>query len=364
MELEGDPEGLQQKVRLELAENTAVQLRVQCYESILKAGVLSSSEIQTIEDEHDSVLWDTIPKLLMPGFPALDKHLLELGDRVGEFWLVQQYANHQHVLLAVNEQYENVVVKLRNKRSVTTAEEVESIYQEFNLLTHTLDHPHIIRCVSMLHSQSHVHLVLQYGGDFCMEQVLSTQPGRHLSRDDAVDCTTQIASALSHCHANDVTHGQVSLRHVSVEMARNRLVCRLVDFSMAAHVPDSSTRETMCGSLPCVAPETAMGEPFWPKPADCWSLGVVLLETACGQGSLELSVPWRRCAHIAQAMREILEFFAQAGSHAQAMASMDGVHDGAALACLEALRRPEPLRRASASDPVDVLSARRVKAIG
>ncbi|CAK0909387.1 unnamed protein product [Prorocentrum cordatum] len=207
----------------------------------------------------------------------------------------------------------------------------------------------------MLHSQSYVHLVLQYGGDFCMEQVLSIQPGRHLSRDDAVDCTIQIASALSHCHANDVTHGQVSLRHVSVEMARNRLVCRLVDFSMAAHVPDSSTRETMCGSLPCVAPETALGEPYWPKPADCWSLGVVLLETACGQGSLELSVPWRRCAHLVQAMREILEFFAQAGSHAQAMASMDGVHDGATLACLEELLRPEPLRRASASVAADVL---------
>ncbi|CAK0882579.1 unnamed protein product [Prorocentrum cordatum] len=145
-------------------------------------------------------------------------------------------------------------------------------------------------------------------------------------------------------------------------MARNRLVCRLIDFSMAAHVPDSSMRETMCGSLPCVAPETALGEPYWPKPADCWSLGVVLLETACGQGTLELSVPWRRCAYLAQAMREILEFFAQAGSHAQAMASMGGVYDGAVLACLEALLRPEPLRRASASDAVDVLSARRVKA--
>eukprot|EP00959_Pyramimonas_sp_CCMP1952_P434444 9096885-Pyramimonas_sp.AAC.1 len=76
-----------------------------------------------------------------------------------------------------------------------------------------------------------------------MEQVLSTHPGYRLSRDDALDCTIQVASALSHCHANDVTHGQVSPRHVSVEMANHRLICRLVDFSMAARIPDGHTRQ-------------------------------------------------------------------------------------------------------------------------
>ncbi|CAK0892776.1 unnamed protein product [Prorocentrum cordatum] len=249
-----------------------------------------------------------------------------------------------------------------NKRSVTAAEEVGSIYQEFCLLKHTLDHQHMIRCVTMLHSQSHVHLVLQYGGDACMEQLLSTQPGCRLSRDDALHCTTQVASALSYCHAIDVSHGQVSPWHVWVEMARNRLVCRLVDFSMAARVQYVSTRKTLCGALPCVALETALKEPYWPKPAACWSLGVELLEAIGGQGPLELSVRWRRGASLAQAALETLELFAQAGSHAQAMASMGGAHDDAALACLEALPRPEPLRSANASDVVEVLSARRVQA--
>ncbi|CAK0817468.1 unnamed protein product [Prorocentrum cordatum] len=157
MELEGDPEGLQHKVRQELLENAAIQLRVQHFENTLRTEVL---ECQTVEDEHLSLLWDAVPKLLMPGFPALDRGLLEQEDQVGEFRLVQQYVNHQHVLLAVSGQHDFVVVKMRNKRSVTAAEEVESIYQEFCLLKHTLDHPHIIRCVTMLHSQSHVYLVL------------------------------------------------------------------------------------------------------------------------------------------------------------------------------------------------------------
>merc|ERR1719382_809180 len=140
-------------------------------------------------------------------------------------------------------------------------------------------------------------------------------------------------------------------------MAWRRHICRLLDFSKAAHVPDSSTRQTLCGSLPCVAPETALEEPYLPKPADCWSLGVVLLETACGQGSLEMSVRWRHSTPLARAARQIFEFFAQDGCHAEAMTKMGSVRDDTALACLEALLRPEPPRRGSATDAVEVLSA-------
>ncbi|CAK0808293.1 unnamed protein product [Prorocentrum cordatum] len=210
----------------------------------------------------------------------------------------------------------------------------------------------------MLHSKCNVYVVIQYGGDICMEQALSTQPDHRLSRDDALNCSAQVASALSLCHAQDVVHGQLSLRHVAVEIAWNRHICRLVDFSMAAHVPNSSTRETPCGSLPCVAPETALEEPLLLKPADCWSLGVLFLETACGQGSLELRVRWRRGETIAYAARRIFEFFFQHGCHQEAMSIMANVHDDMILACLESVLKPEPVRRAKASHIVEMVSAR------
>ncbi|CAK0834225.1 unnamed protein product [Prorocentrum cordatum] len=359
MELAGNPGRLQHRVSLELQENAAIQLRVRAHTSTLNQGVPSGMQLQDIEDKFSSLLWNAIPDMLMPDFAPLNERLLECGNRVGEFQLVRPYPDHQHVSLAVNGQHENVVIKVYDKRSITDANRVESIYQEFCFLTHTLDHPHIIHCVGMLHSQCSVHLVLQYGGDVCMEQVLSTQPGYRLSRDDALDCRTQIASALSYCHAQDVVHGQVSLNHVAVETALNRHICRLVDFSMAAHVPFSITRETLCGSLPCVAPEAALNEPYLPKPADCWSFGVLLLETACGQGSLKLSVQWRRGESLAYAAWQVLQFFSHAGCHTEAMTKMGNSLDGVTLACLEAVLQPEPARRTSASDMVGMLSTRR-----
>ncbi|CAK0872720.1 unnamed protein product [Prorocentrum cordatum] len=356
IELTGDPEGLQQSLSLELIENAAIQPRVQAFANDANQGVPSARDLKLIEDEFRSLLWNAIPNLLMPDFAPLNKRLLECGNQVGDFRFVRPYSDHHHVVLAVKGQHEKVVIKVHDKRSVTEAKEVESIYQEFCLLTHTLDHPHIIRCVGMLQSQCYVYVALQYGGDVCMEQMLSTQRGHRLSRDDALNCSAQVASALSYCHAQDVVHGQVSLRHVAVEIACNRHICRLVDFSMAAHVPNSNTRETLCGSLPCVAPETVLNEPYLPKPADCWSFGVLFLEIVCGQGSLELSVQWRRGESLAYVAGNILEFFSQAGCHTDAMTKMGNAPDGIILACLGAALKPEPVRRASASDMVGMLS--------
>ncbi|CAK0856955.1 unnamed protein product [Prorocentrum cordatum] len=364
MELAGDPEGLQHRLSLELQENAAIQLRVQAFADNANQGVPSARDVKIIEDEFRGLLWNAIPNMLMPGFAPLDKLLLEDGNGVGDFRFVRSYSDHHHVLLAVKGQHEKVVIKVHDKSSVTDAKKVESIHQEFCLLTHILDHPHIIRCVGMLQSQCNVYVALQYGGDVSMEQVLSTQGEHRLSRDDALICSAQVASALSYCHAKDVVHGQVSLRHVAVEMACNRHICRLVDFSMAAHVPNSSTRKTLCGSLPCVAPETVLDEPYLPKPADCWSVGVLFLETACGQGSLEKSVQWRRGESLAHAAWKILEFFSKAGCHTEAMTKMGNALDGTTLACLGVVLKPEPARRATASDVVEMFSAAHTEETG
>ena len=91
--------------------SAAVQLRMLFFESDLKSGGLSPNERQVFEDKRNSLVWETIPELLVPSFAPLDSRLLELENRVGEFRLVRQYANRQIVLLAVNTRHEQVVVK-------------------------------------------------------------------------------------------------------------------------------------------------------------------------------------------------------------------------------------------------------------
>merc|ERR1719149_250508 len=63
---------------------------------------------------------------------------------------------------------------------------------------------------------------------------------------------------------------------------------KIVDFSCAMVAKDGITSITLFGDLPCQSPEmlcASVDSPYLPKPGDCWSLGVLLLEIAGGKGS-------------------------------------------------------------------------------
>jgi len=84
------------------------------------------------------------------------------------------------------------------------------------------------------------------------------------------------------------------------------------------------------------------------KPADCWSLGVVLLEAAGGMGSMRRAVGWPDDAGLEPAAARIRTFFSRDGSHARALAVVGGVLSHAVLARLSGLLEPEPAARAVA----------------
>ncbi|CAK0839729.1 unnamed protein product [Prorocentrum cordatum] len=180
-----------------------------------------------------------------------------------------------------------------------------------------------------------------------LHERLMDQPGYRLDLEDAMDCAMQIAGALAYCHSRDVVHRQVSLEHIIVEDQSETLFCRMVDFYQAALRPESTPSTTLCGDLPCIAPEVALDESYFAKPADCWSLGVVLLEAAGGLGSMRQAVGWPEEAELTPTARRIKNFFSREGSHARALAVVGGVRSEPVLAKLSALLEPRPTARAA-----------------
>ncbi|CAK0896734.1 unnamed protein product [Prorocentrum cordatum] len=265
---------------------------------------------------HHKLLWEAVPEALMPKFDPIDRNLVETRYRVGNYQLTNRFrARSGTVLLADRSESEKLVLKVYDKSICVSVEDLECIDRELRFLRDRLRHPHIVRCSSMHHSFSRVYLALEFGGMQNLHQRLHDQPGYRLDLEDAVGCAMQIAGALAYCHSRDVVHRQVSLEHIIVDDQYDKLFCRLVDFNRAACCPDSTPSVMPCGDLPCIAPEMALDESYFAKPADCWSLGVVLLEAAGGLGSMKQAVGWLERAELEPTARRI-------GASSPAMAAM------------------------------------------
>lgn len=312
-----------------------------------------NEHLQSVVEHHHELLWESTPRALMPRFAPVDRDLVEQTNMVGGYTLVHRFRTVEGKVLQATKDDQEAVIKVYDKSTYVSAGDLECIYREFRLLTNILAHPHIIRCHGMLHSLSRVYLIFEFGGMQNLQLRLLDQPGYRLELEDAMACVMQIGDALAFCHSQDVVHRQVSLEHIVMEDDLDRPCCRLVDFLSATRCPPTQRSATACGDLPCIAPEVAVEELYFPRPADCWSLGVVLLEAAGGLGSLMRAAGWNEDTEPRRAAADIRDLFSREGNHARALASVGGVRSGRALAVLQALLRPVPADRATMQAVLD-----------
>lgn len=163
---------------------------------------------------------------------------------------------------------------------------------------------------------------------------------------------SQIATGLSYLHGKNIAHRDVALEHIVVQTGDVvddgtpiAPVYRLIDFRSALVVDDATTSRTVLGCLPCMAPEMAIGEPYYPKLVDLWSLGVVFLEVCAGLSTLQRFVHWDDDVPVVTAGRQIMERFTRPGAHDEALGLLGAARDPSIVAKLEALLQPDPQRR-------------------
>jgi len=315
----------------------------------------SKDELDKLEALHRRLLWEDVPRELMPHFRPVDKDLEETDESVGEYTFQQKMSTRNGMVYeAVDSKKDRkVVVKVTEKCDVVTPGEVEAINRELRFLTGFIRHPNIIPAVDFLHGPRRVYLVTDHGGNHNLSQWLSELPGSCMNADDALKCFSQVSAALTYCHGKDISHRSVSLEHITIKRNDDGvLVTKLLDFRSAMVVKAGASSIALCGTLPSIAPEVLRTEPYLPMSCDCWSAGVVLLEMVGGKGSLfaavQMDVADARTPSSAEERyaiaQKIQRYFQTPGNHQIALACMNSAENAIVLDILTRLLQPERKR--------------------
>jgi len=309
-----DPRAFRHDIRLARTNWAISVARVQMFLAA-EPDPVDAEALQRLQRQHHRLLWENIPRALMRTFPTIDRMLIETPNSIGQYTWVSPYRTVQGIVMqAVNKDGQSVAVKVIDKSKVFMFSELEGIYRELRLLQGKVQHANIVRCVELLHGANRLYLVTEYAGAANLRQVLEARPDRRFEGPTRDSCILQVIGALAYLHERRISHRNVSLPHVVLEEVAGGFHCRLVDFQCAVEVHDRQTMSTtICGTLPCAAPEVILGGPYVPWLADCWSAGVVFIEMAGGLSSMSQSVGYNPDSPVDAAVA-IQAFFADPAS--------------------------------------------------
>ncbi|TMW58175.1 hypothetical protein Poli38472_011763 [Pythium oligandrum] len=141
-------------------------------------------------------------------------------------------------------------------------------------------HPHIVkyetRHPAMFVVDDNIYIVMEYCAQGDLYDHVEKQPHSQVPEFEALRYVHQITQGLAYLHANGIAHRDVSLENVLI----HGNTVKLCDFGLSCDANTLSTDSV--GKLYYMAPEVAHREPYDPKRADLWSLGILLFVLLTG----------------------------------------------------------------------------------
>ncbi|ELA41673.1 CAMK/CAMKL/KIN1 protein kinase [Vittaforma corneae ATCC 50505] len=153
----------------------------------------------------------------------------------------------------------------------------ERIYREV-VISVLLDHPHIIKLLDFLYSDSYFFLVFEYVKGNQLYDIILKET--RISEERARKYFRQVLSAIDYIHRNSIVHRDLKIENIIIDHNDN---VKLLDFGLSNFYDNKNFLKTFCGSLYFAAPELLLGHTYNGPEVDIWSLGVILYVMLCGK---------------------------------------------------------------------------------
>ena len=161
----------------------------------------------------------------------------------------------------------------------------------------SLSHPNVVSVYDVGRHGKLNYIVMECIEGITLKEYMQRKGA--LSINEAVDFTSQIASALEHAHSKGIIHRDIKPHNI---ILTNEGILKVTDFGLARAVSESTTvaNSTAIGSVHYASPEQARGG-FTDQRSDIYSLGVVMYEMFTG------TLPFDGDTPVAVAMKHLEE---------------------------------------------------------
>lgn len=196
----------------------------------------------------------------------------ELLERVGGGGMADVYKAQDRLL------DRPVAVKILHEQFQRDEEFIEKFHREAQAAAR-LSHPNIVNIYDVGVSGDDHYIVMEYVPGRTLKELI--QQKGHLSPEEALTITGEIAEALAHAHAHGLVHCDIKPHNI---LMMNGQTAKVADFGIARAVTESTMTYSgnVIGSVHYFSPEQAKGTMITPK-SDVYSLGVVLYEMLTGE---------------------------------------------------------------------------------